>query len=326
MKFVKGMGLGWNLGNTLEPVDCAWITDDLGYETAWGNPKTTRALIRFIKAEGFDTIRLPVTWTNHLGAAPDYAINEAWMARVEEIVDWCLDEDLYVILNIHHEGGWLTKASTDYDAVMVKYRAIWTQIAARFGDRSDRLIFESMNEIGFDDLGTTKGAALLEKINGEFLTLIRGSGKSNDSRYLLLAGYWTDIDRTCGNITAHGDDRAIISVHYYSPSTFAIADKTSTWGYQATWGTAAEYAYLVNQLNRLGDAYLSKGIPVIVGEYGCTMTDKEVASRARYLTAVATYGRDWGVCPVLWDNGEEIDRKALAWRTAGLADALRAAY
>lgn len=122
--FVESMGMGWNLGNTLDPVNCDWITNDLDYETAWGNTETRRELITFIKNEGFDTIRIPVTWTNHVGDAPDYIIREEWFARVQEIVDWCVEEDLYVILNIHHEDGWIKTASTDYDTVMKKYKAI----------------------------------------------------------------------------------------------------------------------------------------------------------------------------------------------------------
>ena len=124
------MGTGWNLGNSFDPVDYTWLTDEMAYETAWGNPKVTKELIHFIKEQGFDTIRIPVTWTNHVSAAPEYTISPQWLDRVQEVVDWCIEEDLYVILNIHHENSWLTRASTDYEGTMVKYRAIWTQLAA----------------------------------------------------------------------------------------------------------------------------------------------------------------------------------------------------
>ena len=321
-EFVESMGMGWNLGNTLDPVDCTWLSDDLAYETAWGNVATTKELIQFIKAEGFDTIRIPVTWSNHVGEAPDYVIREEWMDRVQEIVDWCMEEDMYVILNIHHESGWLMGASTDYDGVMEKYKSIWNQIAKRFGGYSDKLIFESMNEIGFDDLGTEEGCKLLNKINAEFVRLVRNSGNNNTKRYLMLAGYWTDIDNSCRGIVMPEDERIILSVHYYSPAEFAIADSTSTWGYDKTWGTEEDFAYLKGQMEKLKINFIDKGIPVVMGEYGCIIKDKDVESRVLYLSSVAQYCKEYGICPILWDNGEEIDRVNLKWRTEGLAEGI----
>ena len=321
-EFVADMGIGWNLGNSFDPVDCTWLTDEMDYETAWGNEKVTRELIHFIREQGFDTIRIPVTWTNHVGAAPDYPISSAWLDRVQEVVDWCMEEDLYVILNIHHESNWLTKASTDYDGTMVKYRAIWTQLADRFGDYSDKLLFESMNEIGFDDLGTEQGCELMNRINGEFTELIRSCGKNNADRYLMLAGYWTDIDSSCQGIVMPSDDKVILSVHYYSPADFAIAEAGSTWGYRKTWGTAEDFAYMEGQFEKLKTTFLDNNIPVVMGEFGCVKKDKASDSRILYLSAVADYCRQYGICPIFWDNGEEIDRVNLQWRTEGLAEKL----
>lgn len=324
--FVEGLGVGWNLGNTLDPVDCTWVDNDLDYETAWGNPKTTKELIQYIKSEGFDTIRVPVTWTNHLGDEPEYVINTEWFDRVQEVVDWCIDEDLYVILNIHHEDGWLTGASTDYDNVMIKYKAIWTQIAERFKDYDEHLIFESMNEIGFDDLGTQKGCELLNKINGEFTELIRNSGSNNEKRYLLLAGYWTDIDRSVeGGITMPDDDRTILSVHYYSPATFAIADTTSTWGYQETWGTDEDFEYLDGQMKKLKENYVNKGTPVIIGEFGSTHTSKDMDDVILYTSSVIEYALKYDMCPIWWDNGQEIDRTALGYKVEGMRESVHTA-
>lgn len=322
MEFVASMGTGWNLGNSFDPVDCTWLTGEMEYETAWGNPKVTKELIRFIKEQGFDTIRIPVTWTNHMGAAPDYHISPQWLAHITEVVDWCMEEDLYVILNIHHESSWLTKASTDYEGTMVKYRAIWTQLADHFGDYSDRLLFESMNEIGFDDLGTDQGCQLLNRINTEFTDLIRSSGKQNENRYLLLAGYWTDIDSSCQGIILPEDDRVILSVHYYAPSDFAIAEAGTGWGYRDTWGTEDDFAYMEGQFEKLKTTFLNRDIPVIMGEFGCIIKDKDQNSRILYLSSVADYCRQYGICPIFWDNGEEIDRTNLNWRTEGLAEKL----
>lgn len=328
-EFVDGMGFGWNLGNTLDPNDCTWLSNEMDYETAWGNIKVTKELISYVKSEGIDTIRVPVTWKNHIGEAPDYTISADWLARVKEIIGWCVDEDMYIILNMHHEGSWLTKASTDYDGVMTQYKAIWSQLAEEFGDYSNKLIFESMNEIGFDDLGTTKGCELVNKINTEFVELIRSSGHNNENRYLLLASYWTDIDRSCageGITVPENDDKLIVSMHYYSPSTFAIADKSSTWGYQESWGTKADFEYLDGQMKKLKEKYLDNGIPVIMGEFGCTLKDKDLAARKLYLESVTEYCAKYGICPVLWDNGEELNRSLLSWRTDGLGEGMRAAF
>ena len=320
--FVENLGVGWNLGNTLDPVDCTWLADDMEYETAWGNPKATKELINYIRSEGFTTIRIPVTWKNHLSAAPDYTIRREWLDRVQQVVDWCREEDLYVILNIHHESSWLTNASRDYEQTMTQYRAIWTQLAARFKDYDEHLIFESMNEIGFDDLGDAKGCELQNRINAEFTELVRTSGGKNAERYLLLAGYWTDIDKTCEGTILPEDDRVILSVHYYSPATFAIADRSSSWGYQETWGTDADLAYLDGQMRKLKEHFSDKGIPVIIGEFAATHADKDATSVVRYTAAVMEYALRYHFCPIWWDNGQEIDRTALRYRLNGMQEAI----
>jgi len=322
MEFVAGMGTGWNLGNSFDPVDCTWLVNEMDYETAWGNEKVTPELIHYIKEQGFQTIRIPVTWTNHISSSPDYTISSSWLDRVQEVVDWCIAEDLYVIINIHHESNWLTKASTDYDGTMTKYRALWTQLADRFGNYSDKLLFESMNEIGFDDLGTDAGCQLMNRINTEFTELIRSSGKNNANRYLILAGYWTDIDSSCRGIIMPDDDKVILSVHYYSPSDFAIAEAGAGWGYRATWGTEEDFAYMEGQFTKLQTTFLDNGIPVVMGEFGCIIKDKDPNSRILYLSSIADYCRQYGICPIFWDNGEEIDRINLKWRTDGLAEKL----
>lgn len=321
-EYVLQMGQGWNLGNSLDSADCN-IIGSLTYETGWGNPRVSRELIAAIKAEGFDTIRIPVSWHNHMGPAPEYTVNDIWMNRVQEIVDWCMEEDLFIILNIHHEKDWLLTASTDYDTVMVKYKALWSQIAERFGSYNEKLIFESMNEIGFDDLGTEKGCELISRMNAEFVDFIRSSGQNNSERYLLLAGYWTDLDQTCSpSYTLPDDDRIMVSVHYYSPSTFAIAEKGTSWGYQETWGTSQDLEYLEGQFDKLKTTFIDKGIPVIIGEYGVTTVDKDEASRILWFKEVTKACLETGCCPVVWDNGEIISRFTFEWKTEGLKEAI----
>jgi len=320
--FVEHLGVGWNLGNSLDPVDCTWLADDMEYETAWGNPQVTKELIHYIRSEGFTTIRVPVTWKNHVGEAPDYTIRREWLDRVQQVVDWCREEDLYVIIDMHHESSWLTNASKDYDQTMREYRAIWTQIASCFQDYDEHLIFESMNEIGFDDLGDEKGCELQNSINAEFTELIRNSGGKNAERYLLLAGYWTDIDKTCAGTILPDDDHVILSVHYYSPATFAIADRSSFWGYRETWGTEADFAYLDGQMRKLKEHFTDKGIPVIIGEFAANHTDKDAESVVLYTSSVMEYALRYHLCPVWWDNGQEIDRTTLNYRLNGMQEAI----
>jgi len=317
---VKEMGLGWNLGNTL---------DATGGETAWGNPPTTQAMIQGIAASGFKSIRIPVTWRGHFGPAPSYAIDAAWMSRVQQIVDWALGAGLYAIINMHHDGGtdvtsgaWIRTASADYAGFIVEYEALWAQIADRFKDYGESLVFESMNEVGFDDLkvnGAPSQAAfdLLNQINSEFVALVRGSGGINGQRHLLVAGYNTDIDQSIRGTVMPNDSRTILSIHYYNPWKFCIN------GNPTTWGTDAEVAALAPQLGKLKTAFIDKGVPVILGEYGAVRTT-EPASRIFWMEWVAKVSCDLGIAPFLWDNGTggEFNRSTLTWRTPGLVEAL----
>jgi endoglucanase len=321
--FVSGMGYGWNLGNTFD----AWPNiggrrGGLETETSWGNPRTTRKLIMYIKEQGFDTIRIPVTWGPHMGDAPEYTIDPAWMSRVEEVVDWALAEKMYVIINLHHEKSWLEKASKDYEGTMTQFRAAWRQIAARFRERTDHLIFESMNEIDFTDLPIGENGALVNRVNGEFVKLIRASGGGNKKRWLLLPGIGADLDKACDYLVLPDDPRCIVSVHYYLPPQFAIATPGTSWGYLYNWGSAADHETMKANFAKLKELYLDKGIPVIIGEYGCLLRNKDRASRADYFRSIVRLSRENGICPVFWDNGEELDRRAYVWRQEGVLPAL----
>jgi endoglucanase len=318
VELVKDMGIGWNLGNTL---------DALGGETAWGNPTTTQAMIQAIASAGFSSIRIPITWRRHFGAAPGYTINATWMNRVQQIVDWSLAAGLYAIINMHHDGGgdiaqgaWIRNASTNYTGVIQEYKALWGQIALRFQSYPDRLIFESMNEVGFDDLAPQAAYDLLNHINGEFVTLVRASGGNNGQRHLLLAGYWTDIDESIRGVVMPGDSRCILSLHYYTPSTFCID------GDPTTWGSAAEILTLRTQFAKVKTNFLDQGIPVILGEYG-VVTTTEAASRVHWIEYLGKTAYDYGIAPYLWDPGSSgglFNRTSLTW-PAGLLEALQQA-
>jgi endoglucanase len=324
VEMVRDMGIGVNIGNTLDSI---YDGDAIAGETGWGNPEITRDFIRALKKHGYKTIRLPVTWAEHLGPAPDYEIAEAWLARVEQRVNWCLAEGLYVIVNIHHDGGeseesWILNAANDLAGVTEQFAAVWRQIARRFSGASDYLILESMNEVGFNRIDRNRAYDTLNSLNQTFVNTVRSTRSNNASRFLLIAGYYTDIDQTCDvrflmpqDTTS---DRLILSIHYYTPSTFCIAERPdNSWGFRDDWGSEATAASDTAELDRYFDKlkirFLTGGVPIILGEYGVTRRNKIEAGRVRWITAVTQICIDNGICPVLWDiglkNGGEIQRE-----------------
>jgi len=329
MKFVQNMGAGINIGNTLDAIGTeTWHSGENG----WGNPDITRDFIKALKNYGYKSIRLPVTWAEYLGPAPDYKIGTCVfncggcpdrLDRAEEVVKWILEEDMYCIINIHHDGGhsdksWILNAETEPEAIADQLTKVWKQIAQRFSATAqDKLIFESMNEVGFDTLwkkanGRSEAYKIFNMLNQTFVDTVRGV-PGNEDRYLLIAGYWTNIDQSINALFEMPKDtidhRLILSVHYYDPSTFAIAESPdNSWGFRDTWGTLADYNSLKLQFSKLRSAYLDKGIPVIMGEYGVTFRNKDEDSRIKWMAAVKQISLNYGICPVLWDTGGEIDR------------------
>ena len=325
IKFVKDLKLGINIGNTLDAIGTnTWVAG----ETGWGNPKITREFIRALKNYGYKTIRLPVTWAEYIGPSPEYIIEKERMDRVEEVVNWILDEDLFCILNLHHDGGesdrsWILNAANDPEGVAKQLAAVWSQIAQRFSKHSnEKLIFESMNEIGFDKLynrhssspfGKSEAFDILNMLNQTFLNTVRETGEENSQRFLLIAGYWTDIEMSCDPFfkipVDTTENRLILSVHYYTPAVFCIADQVNnSWGYRDTWGTPADLNELNNNFQKLKTTFLDSGIPVILGEYGVTLRNKDEKSRILWMKEVTQTCIDMGICPVLWDTGGEINR------------------
>lgn len=315
-ELVKDMGIGINLGNTYE--SCGdWIAQwgdgtPESYETAWGSPVITQQMIQGYADAGFDTLRVPVAWTNLMG--DNYTISDSYLSAVQEVVDWARDCGLYVILNLHYDGGWLANFPTDKENCMEKYKRIWTQVSDAFADYDDYLIFESQNEeLGWESLwnrwGGTEGKAesyaLVNEINQTFVDIIRSSGGNNSQRHLLISGYNTDVELTCDSLFQMPDDpahRCAVSVHYYTPSGFAILEEDADWGkMRSTWGTDADFEELNRNMDLLKTTYVDKGIPVIIGEYGCPKKNKEEESVRKFLSSVcgAAYERD--MCPVLWD-------------------------
>lgn len=315
MEVVQEMGLGINLGNTFESCG-GWIsnTSVTNYETGWGSPVVTEELIKGYKNCGFGVLRIPVAWSNMM--AEDYTINPNYLARVKQVVEWALNADLYVVMNIHWDGGWFEGFGKDSkrEECFKKYESVWTQLTEAFKDYGDKLMFESLNEEGgWDEIWNRyshegdkeKSYGILNDMNQRFVNIVRNSGGNNAKRHLLIAGYGTDIELTCDEAFKMPDDpenRCAVSVHYYTPSTFAILEKDASWGKAKTeWGSDADIAELNKYMDMMKTTFVDKGIPVIIGEYGAATKNKTPEMVRKYLTSVCEAAYTRGMCPVLWD-------------------------
>lgn len=332
MELVRDMGIGINLGNTFEACP-NWYEEDWiaqwsegkpkNYETAWGSPEITKEMIEGIAKEGFGVLRIPVAWSNMMAHDGTYTINEEYDARVHEVVDWTLESGMYAIINIHWDGGWVNKFPDDKEESMKRYVHMWEQIADSFKDYDDYLMFESQNEeLGWESIwnpwgdgtGKAESYALCNEINQAFVDTIRSSGGNNPKRHLLISGYNTGIDRTCDPLFKMPNDpanRMAVSVHYYSPAGFAILEEDADWGKATpTWGSDQDYASLRSEMDMMKTNFTDKGIPVIIGEYGCPTKNKEPESVQRFLSSVCEEAYTRGHCPVMWSTpGEHYDRE-----------------
>ncbi len=325
------MGAGWNLGNQLEASN-----GGTPYETAYGNPVINEQLIKAVKKAGFRSIRIPVSYLSKIGSAPDYVIDSTWLDRVQQVVDMCMENGLYAIINMHGDGytsvigGWLFCGNDDSEQEQIKekYKACWAQIADRFKSYDEHLIFESMNEEFNGEYGNpdSKAYANINSYNQIFVDTVRQSGGNNDKRWLLIPGWNTNIDYTAGNYGFElptdsyrsaeipaDQQRLMISVHYYDPWNFCGKEdgKATQWGSvstdsskQAGWG---DESYLKSQFEKLREKFVKKGYPVVIGEYGSIDKSKydslNAACRAEYARKVCSYAKADGLIPVYWDNG-----------------------
>lgn len=321
------MGNGINLGNTLEACDNnvgIKTNTPLSYETHWGQPKTTQAMIDGMKAAGFDTIRIPVAWmTNatHLYEG-DYTIDADYMDRVEEVVCYARKAGMYVIINDHWDGGWYgmfgSESAETRALAMEAYKGMWQQIAERFRDYSDYLIFESANEeLGgrFDEnsplycsdsvvtyLTDDERYALTNEINQTFVDVVRATGGNNATRFLLIAGYSTDINQTCDDRFQMPkdtvDSKLMVSVHYYDPWSYCGASSAVS---ATKWGKVSDYEYMDQQLAKM-TKFTEAGYGVVIGEYGalpCSdgLKDNTLAYHTAFLDACTKYN----LTNCLWD-------------------------
>ncbi|WP_431977711.1 cellulase family glycosylhydrolase [Micromonospora haikouensis] len=324
MAAVAAMQPGWNLGNSLDAVGAD--------ETAWGNPRITEALLDNVKAQGFKSVRIPVTWSAHLGGAPNYPIEAAYLNRVKEVVDWALADDLYVMINIHHDSWqWINTMPTDRTTVLAKYNAIWTQLASTFRGSSPKLVFESVNEPQFTgSSGDAQNATLLAELNTSFHRIVRASGGNNATRLLVLPTLHTSseqarIDELVATFNALNDRNLIATVHYYGYWPFSVNVAGGT-HFDAT-----AQKDLTDSFDRVYDAFVAKGIPVIVGEYGLLGFDRhtgtiEQGEKLKFFEYFGYYARARKLTTMLWDNGQHLGRTSFQWSDPELIAQLKSSW
>lgn len=326
-ELVSEMKIGWNLGNTLD----ASGAEGIAAETAWGNPKTREDMIKLLKDTGFNVLRIPVTWNGHMDE--NYTVEPEWMARVKEVVDYGINNDMFVILNTHHEE-WYYPDSENKDEDIKQLKTLWEQIAEEFKGYDEHLIFEGLNEPRLRNTamewtgGTPEAQNIINEYEQAFYDTVRSSGGNNDKRHLMLTGYAASSQSSSLQAIKipENDNKIIISVHGYLPYSFAL-DTKGTDKFDANSDAVSIDSLLLN----LDSMFLSQDIPVIIGEFGCVNKDNledRIECSKYYLSAAKSFG----VPCIWWDNGSFVgngenfglmDRQAPAeWKTPELVNAI----
>lgn len=311
--FVSDMQIGWNLGNALDAHD-----NGVSSETAWGNPIITPNLLTKIKEAGFEVVRIPVTWLGHIGTAPNYTIEESFFNRVSEVVGYAKNAGLKVIINIHHDGAdskyWLNikdaaKVSSKNTEVKNQLAAMWKQIAQKFPNSEDYLIFEPMNEIhdggwGWGENRTDNGTQYntLNEWNQVCVDAIRSVNAKN---FISIPGYVTNPDLTMENLVLPTDDlnKLFVTVHFYDPYDFSIAAKIKKWGTSDGNIKSLDEIQIDTVFSNLYSKYVSEGIPVLISECGAVYQKGYEKYRRYYVEYMVKTAHINGLIPILWDNG-----------------------
>ncbi|MDO5561036.1 MAG: cellulase family glycosylhydrolase [Oscillospiraceae bacterium] len=318
-ELVDEMTVGYNIGNSLESY-LSWggtgqIMPPSIYETAWGNPVITENMILKMKETGINTIRIPVTWYQKMNA--DNVIDTAWLERVKEVVDYVVNNDMYCIINAHHDtnSGWLKASSQNYTDNNAKFSEMWTQIADYFNDYDEHLIFEGYNEI-LDENGhwsypSDDAIDTANRYNQLFVDTVRKTGGNNSSRCLVVNTYAAGVsDKILSGFVLPSDtanNRLIAEVHAYTPYPFCFADFPSV--------TEYDEETVVSMIDNLKEHLIDKGIPVVIGEWGCV--DKgNTAQCSSYVDLYTKLASTYGIKCLTWDSGGDFkffDRKNLSW-------------
>ncbi len=313
MQMSGQMAPGWNLGNTLEATGSyVWGSTNFN-ETAWGNPKASQALFNGIKAAGFKSVRIPVSWKQYADANDN--ISPQWMERVTEVVNYAHNAGLVTMINIHWDGGWMQPTYAQQGVANARLTKFWTQIANNFKNHDDTLLFAGTNEVMVDgnyNPPTTEYCDVQKGFNQAFISAVRATGGNNSSRHLVVQAFNTNINNAIScNATMPSDwtaNRMMMEIHYYDPYDFTLDANSSSW----KWGQAANpsgwanESYTDGQLQKMKTGFIDKGVPVLMGEYAAILrTEYDPAGTYRkmwdqYITRAA-FTR--GIVPMYWDNG-----------------------
>jgi len=300
---------GWNIGNSL---------DATGGETSWGNPLISQRLIDSVKAAGFNSVRIPVAWSKFSNAS-EYTIDAAWMLRVEEVVNYALNNNMYVVLNIHWDGGWMQPTYSQQEYVNDRLEKMWRQIATHFRNYDDRLLFAGTNEVmvnGNYGPPTLEYAKVQNSFNQTFITTARSTGGRNAYRQLVVQGFNTNIDYTLSSFVIPTDvisNKMMVEVHYYDPFNFTLesGSNITQWGKDATDPSKTEAwsheSHVDDQFQDMKTEFIDKGYGVLVGEYGAisrpSLGSQHAEFRRYYLEYVTRAMVSKGLVPMYWDNG-----------------------
>ena len=324
MELVNSMGAGYDLGNVLDAHDTnRQFTNPEEQMTSWGNSVPTKETIQQIHKQGFDTIRIPITWYKWIDDKGN--VDEKWMTAVKQVVDWAIDDGMYVIINVHHDGvdsqgyGWLGDGKTN---VKTKFTGLWTNIANEFKDYDRHLVMEAMNEINWKNSSGGYDYEALTEMNQAFVDTVRATGGNNANRLLLIPGANTDLQQTCSSSYVMPTDKEnmlAVSIHYYLPSQFCVESDKNPWTWtddkgevhiiepMTEWGSEEDYKTLVSNFVTMEETYTTKGIPVILGECGVlTEEQKDSDSIREFLEAVYSMSAsEDGFTTCLWDGGRD---------------------
>lgn len=316
MAFLKRMGVGWNLGNTFDAYnDSLTPAREMETETAWVATKTTEAVIAALHDAGFNTLRLPVTWHNHVDE--DFTISEQWLNRVQEVVDWAVSRDMYVILNIHHDDGqkYMYPSEACYENSERYVTRIWEQLAARFADYDEHLIFESMNEPRLKGHANewsfsarvkdcTDAAECINRLNQAFVNTVRAAGGQNAQRYLMVPAYAASPDNATNAYFRlpedPADNRVIVSIHAYTPYAFALQDGGDS---QFSLSSSRQTGEITRFMNSLYKKYIAQGVPVVIGEYGARDKKGNLQERVKFAAFYVASASARNIPTCWWDNG-----------------------
>ena len=330
-ELVSEIKAGWNLGNTFD----AFGTSGVSAETSWGNPKTTKEMIDAVCEKGFNAIRIPVTYADHMGPAPEYTVEPEWFDRVEEVINYALDDGMYVIINTHHEEAWRIPDDAHIDAVDAQNKALWTQIADRFKDYGDHLIFEGLNEPRVKggekewEGGTAEGRKCLDRLNQTFVDAVRATGGNNEKRLLLITSFASShVNVTISTLAIPEDDHIAVSIHAYTPYVFTYvndqASATDVWDGSLT-------KDITGVMTDLWRVFLAKDIPVLLTEYGAEDKNKNTEEVRKWAVDYVSKATAKGIPCFWWDNGiydksgekfAIFDRKNLTWYREEVVDAI----